>query len=99
MLEDGTYELVPEPEQGIFEDQVNIAEDLTEASNQSSKVRKLLTFLTKVHYKDNGRGYVRYHDLKEYAVCVDLSLIRSQCVVVVVKCLKVLATYRKYGTR
>jgi hypothetical protein len=26
-------------------------------------------------------------------------LIRSQCVVVVVKCLKVLATYRKYGMR
>jgi hypothetical protein len=51
------------------------------------------------HYKDNGRGYVRYHDLKEYPVYVDLSLIRSQCVVVVVKCLKVLATYRKYGTR
>jgi hypothetical protein len=51
------------------------------------------------HYKDNGWGYVRYHDLKEYPVCIGLSLIRSQCVVVVVKCLKVLATYRKYGTR
>jgi hypothetical protein len=51
------------------------------------------------HYKDNGQGYVQYHDLKEYAVCVGLSLIRSQCVVVVVKCLKVLATYCKYGTR
>jgi hypothetical protein len=38
MLEDGTYELVPEPEQGIYEDQVNIAEDLTEAPNQSSEV-------------------------------------------------------------
>jgi hypothetical protein len=51
------------------------------------------------HYKDNGRGYVRNHDLKEYPICVGLSLIRSQCVVVVVKCLKVLATYHKYGTR
>jgi hypothetical protein len=30
--------LVPEPEQGISEDQVNIAEDLTEAPNQSSEV-------------------------------------------------------------
>jgi hypothetical protein len=37
-LEDGTYELVPEPEQGIFEDQVKVAEDLTETPNQSSKV-------------------------------------------------------------
>jgi hypothetical protein len=40
------------------------------------------------HYKDHGRGYVQYHDL-----------IRPQYVVVVVKCLNVLATYRKYGTR
>jgi hypothetical protein len=37
-LEDGTYELVPEPEQGIFEDQVNVAEDLIEAPNQSLEV-------------------------------------------------------------
>jgi hypothetical protein len=37
-LEDGTYELVPEPEQGISKDQVNIAEDLTEAPNQNSEV-------------------------------------------------------------
>jgi hypothetical protein len=37
-LEDGTYELVPEPEQGISKDQVNVAEDLTEALNQSSEV-------------------------------------------------------------
>jgi hypothetical protein len=57
-LEDGTYELVQEPEQGISEDLVNIAKDLTEAPNQS-----------------------------------------SQCMVVVVKCLKILATYRKYGTQ
>jgi hypothetical protein len=35
--EDGTYELVPEPEQGISEDQVNVAEDLTEAPNQGSE--------------------------------------------------------------
>jgi hypothetical protein len=37
-LEDVTYESVPEPEQGISEDQVNVAEDLTEAPNQSSEV-------------------------------------------------------------
>jgi hypothetical protein len=37
-LKDGTYELVPETEQGIFEDQVNVAEGLTEAPNQSSEV-------------------------------------------------------------
>jgi hypothetical protein len=37
-LADGTYELIPEPEQGISEDQVNIAEELTEALNQSSEI-------------------------------------------------------------
>jgi hypothetical protein len=37
-LENRTYELVPEPEQGISKDQINIAEDLTEAPNQSSEV-------------------------------------------------------------
>jgi hypothetical protein len=37
-LVDGTYKLIPEPEQGISEDQVNIAEELTEALNQSSEV-------------------------------------------------------------
>jgi hypothetical protein len=30
--------LVPEPEQDISEDQVNVAEDVTEAPNQSSEV-------------------------------------------------------------
>jgi hypothetical protein len=29
--------LIPEPEQGISEDQVNVAEELTEAPNQSSE--------------------------------------------------------------
>jgi hypothetical protein len=38
MLEDGTYKLVPEPEQGISEDQVHVADDLTEAPNKSSEV-------------------------------------------------------------
>jgi hypothetical protein len=38
ILADGTYELILEPEQGISEDQVNIAEELTEAPNQSSEV-------------------------------------------------------------
>jgi hypothetical protein len=37
-LTDGTYELISEPEQGILEDQVNVAEELTEAPNQSSEV-------------------------------------------------------------
>jgi hypothetical protein len=37
-LEDGTYELVPEPEQGISEDQVHVTEDLTEALNQNLAV-------------------------------------------------------------
>jgi hypothetical protein len=35
---DGTYELIPEPKQGISEDQVNVAEELTQAPNQSSEV-------------------------------------------------------------
>jgi hypothetical protein len=35
-LADGTYELIPEPEQGISEDQVNVTEELTEAPNQNS---------------------------------------------------------------
>jgi hypothetical protein len=30
--------LIPEPEQGISEDQVNVAEELTEAPNQSSEI-------------------------------------------------------------
>jgi hypothetical protein len=25
------------------------------------------------HYKDDGRGHVQYHDLKDYSVCVDKS--------------------------
>jgi hypothetical protein len=37
-LADDTYELILEPDEGISEAQVNIAEDLTEAPNQSSKV-------------------------------------------------------------
>jgi hypothetical protein len=37
-LADGTYELIPEPEQGISEDQVNVVEELTEAPNQSLEV-------------------------------------------------------------
>jgi hypothetical protein len=35
------------------------------------------------------------HDLDRDPVCVDKSLIRSQCMVAVVKCLKVLATCRE----
>jgi hypothetical protein len=42
-LDDGVYELIQEPEQGFFEDQVNVAEDITEAR---TKVQKSLTSLT-----------------------------------------------------
>jgi hypothetical protein len=35
--------LVPEPEQGISEDQVNVAEDLIKAPNKSSEVVDILT--------------------------------------------------------
>jgi hypothetical protein len=37
ILADGTYELISEPDEGISEAQVNIAEDLSEALNQGSK--------------------------------------------------------------
>jgi hypothetical protein len=36
-LADDTYELIPEPDEGISEAQVNITKDLTEAPNQDSK--------------------------------------------------------------
>jgi hypothetical protein len=36
-LADSTYELIPEPDKGIFEAQVNIIEDLSEAPNQGSE--------------------------------------------------------------
>jgi hypothetical protein len=36
-LADGTYELIPEPDEGIFEAQVNVTEDLSEALNQGSE--------------------------------------------------------------
>jgi hypothetical protein len=35
-LADGTYELIPELDEGISEAQVNIAEDLSKALNQGS---------------------------------------------------------------
>jgi hypothetical protein len=38
MLEDGDYELVLGQDQGFPEDPINVAEDLTEAPNQSSEV-------------------------------------------------------------
>jgi hypothetical protein len=37
-LDDGDYELVLEQDQGFSEDPTNVAENLTEAPNQSSKV-------------------------------------------------------------
>jgi hypothetical protein len=36
-LADGTYELIPEPDKGISEAQVNITKDLSEAPNQGSE--------------------------------------------------------------
>jgi hypothetical protein len=36
-LADGTYELILEPDEGISEAQVDIAEDLSEAPNQGSE--------------------------------------------------------------
>jgi hypothetical protein len=44
------------------------------------------------HYKDDGQGHVLYHDLKFYPVCLVKKMVRSICVVVVAKHLKVLAT-------
>jgi hypothetical protein len=52
-LNDGTYQLVPEAEEGISEDLVNVAEDLTEAPNQ---VQKILTFLTPASPKKASPG-------------------------------------------
>jgi hypothetical protein len=37
MLDDGDYELVLEQDQGFSEDSTNVAENLTEAPNQSSE--------------------------------------------------------------
>jgi hypothetical protein len=37
-LDDGDNELVLEQDQGFSEDPINIAENLTEASNQSSEI-------------------------------------------------------------
>jgi hypothetical protein len=36
-LADGTYELIPEPDEGISEAQVNVVEDLSKAPNQGSE--------------------------------------------------------------
>jgi hypothetical protein len=38
ILADGTYELIPEPEQSILEGQENITEELTEVPNQNSAI-------------------------------------------------------------
>jgi hypothetical protein len=32
-LTDGTYELIPEPEEGVSEDQVNVTKGLSKATN------------------------------------------------------------------
>jgi hypothetical protein len=46
------------------------------------------------HYKDDGQGHVMYHDLK-VTLSVFVKVLRSKCVVVVAKRLKVLATCRE----
>jgi hypothetical protein len=46
------------------------------------------------HYKVNGQGHVLYHDLK-FTLSVLIKALRSKYVVVVAKCLKVLATCRE----
>jgi hypothetical protein len=46
------------------------------------------------HYKDNGQGHVPYHDLW-LTLSVLIKVLRSKCVVVVAKLLKVLATCRE----
>jgi hypothetical protein len=46
------------------------------------------------HYKDDGQGRVLYHDLR-ITLSVLIKVLRSKCVVVVDKHLKVLATCRE----
>jgi hypothetical protein len=46
------------------------------------------------HYKDDGQGHVLYHDLK-ITLSILIKILRSKCVVVVAKRLKVLATCRE----
>jgi hypothetical protein len=46
------------------------------------------------HYKDDGQGHVLYHDLW-FTLSVLIKVLRSKCVVVVAKLLKVLATCRE----
>jgi hypothetical protein len=46
------------------------------------------------HYKDDGQSHVLYHDLK-ITLSVLIKALRSKCVVVVAKLLKVLATCRE----
>jgi hypothetical protein len=46
------------------------------------------------HYKDDGQGHVLYHDLK-ITLSMLIKILRSKCVVVVAKRLKVLATCRE----
>jgi hypothetical protein len=46
------------------------------------------------HYKDDGQGHVLYHNL-EVTQSVLIKALRSKCVVVVAKLLKVLATCRE----
>jgi hypothetical protein len=46
------------------------------------------------HYKDDGQGHMLYHDLR-ITLSVLIKVLRSKCVVVVAKLLKVLATCRE----
>jgi hypothetical protein len=46
------------------------------------------------NYKDNGQGHVLCHDLR-FTLSVLIKVVRSKCVVVVAKLLKVLVTCRE----
>jgi hypothetical protein len=46
------------------------------------------------HYKDDGQGHVLYHDLR-ITLSILIKVLRSKCVVVVAKLLKVLVTCRE----
>jgi hypothetical protein len=65
-LADGTYELVPEPNEGISVAQVNIAKGLSEAPNQGSED----TDLTNLNLTSEGkpRCITQYFKLCTYIV-------------------------------
>jgi hypothetical protein len=56
-------------------------------------------YITVITIRMTDRVVIMIHDLGKNPVYVNENLIRSQCVVAVVKRLKVLATCVKYGKR